>query len=406
MSGSYETLKNWDTRRPKKRLSFWCYFCYLFALGCIIAMARSGVSRGSEALDGMNVLDKVKEDEAPLPCGTCGKMVTNRDKGVWCEICEKWYHSICEDVTPEVYKLLKKEANGLHWFCKGCERGVSKLLKVVTGIQAKVKQIDERIVKMEEVLYQTGEKRLVNHEDVISVSQSFGKDLKSEMDSIFRKIQGELIEVVSKKIGNELKGDMDTAFKKVKDELSAKVNDGQRDEKVVSQLQKELGEMKTKLDHNVKHVKDDVEETLEIERRKLNIVIHGVPDIDAEKDLESVEEIMGEGLHMDFDRHIDKMMRIGRLTEGRPRPLRILLKSIDSKKEILSRAKSLKDSEKFKRMFISPDLTRKQQAYDKELRTQLKKFRDDGETDVRIKFGKIVKNNRGGREEILFQPQI
>jgi hypothetical protein len=57
-------------------------------------------------------------------------------------------------------------------------------------------------------------------------------------------------------------------------------------------------------------------------------------------------------------------------------------------------------------MFISPDLTRKQQAYDKELRTQLKKFRDDGETDVRIKFGKIVKNNRGGREEILFQPQI
>jgi hypothetical protein len=28
----------------------------------------------------------------------------------------------------------------------------------------------------------------------------------------------------------------------------------------------------------------------------------------------------------------------------------------------------------------------------------LKKFPDDGETDVRIKFGKIVKNNRGGRE--------
>jgi len=52
----------------------------------------------------------------------------------------------------------------------------------------------------------------------------------------------------------------------------------------------------------------------------LNIVIHGVPDIDAEKDTESVEEIFTEGLHMDYERHIEKMMRIGRLMEGRPRP--------------------------------------------------------------------------------------
>jgi len=57
-------------------------------------------------------------------------------------------------------------------------------------------------------------------------------------------------------------------------------------------------------------------------------------------------------------------------------------------------------------MFISPDLTRRQQALDKELRMQLKKFHDEGETEVRIKFGKIVKNNRGGREEILYQPLI
>jgi len=66
----------------------------------------------------------------------------------------------------------------------------------------------------------------------------------------------------------------------------------------------------------------------------------------------------------------------------------------------------LKDNEKFKRMFISPDLTRKQQALDKELRIQLKKFHAEGDRCVRIKFGKIVKNNRGGREEILFQPLI
>jgi len=82
------------------------------------------------------------------------------------------------------------------------------------------------------------------------------------------------------------------------------------------------------------------------------------------------------------------------------------LKSIDSKREILSQAKSLKDNDKFKRMIILLDRTRKQQALDKELRMQLKKFRDEGETDVRINFGKIVKNNTGGRDETLFQPLI
>ena len=91
---------------------------------------------------------------------------------------------------------------------------------------------------------------------------------------------------------------MAIAFKEVKDELFAEKNGGNRDEVVFSQLQKDMGEIKIKLDNNVKHVKDDVEETLEIERRKLNIIIHGVPDIDANKDIDSVMEIIGEGLHM------------------------------------------------------------------------------------------------------------
>ena len=144
---------------------------------------------------------------------------------------------------------------------------------------------------------------------------------------------------------------------------------------------------------------------MEIERRKNNIVIHGLPDSDAEKDIEEVIELLNVGLHMDFDRHVEKVVRIGRLTDGKLRPLRAILKSVDSKKEILARAKQLKECEKFKRIFISPDLTRKQQEVNKELRIQLKRTREAGETEAKIKFGKIVKNVRGGREEVLYQPR-
>jgi hypothetical protein len=44
--------------------------------------------------------------------------------------------------------LLKKEAHGVHWYCKGCERGVSKLPKVMLGVQVKVAQLEKRIEKI------------------------------------------------------------------------------------------------------------------------------------------------------------------------------------------------------------------------------------------------------------------
>ena len=208
---------------------------------------------------------------------------------------------------------------------------------------------------------------------------------------------------------------METEIRKVREELQVikqgveKGNREQTDEAEIHKLQKEMGEMKVEIEStvnsSVRHVREDVEETLEIERRKCNLVIHGMPEIDAEKDVESVIEIMTEVLHMDFTGNVDKMQRIGRLVDGKSRPLRVVLKRLDAKKEILARAKMLKEVEKFKRVFICPDLTRKQQERDRELRRQLKAIRDAGETDARIKNGKVIKNLRGGREEILFQIQ-
>ena len=87
-------------------------------------------------------------------------------------------------------------------------------------------------------------------------------------------------------------------------------------------------------------------------------------------------------------------MRVGRLIEGKLRPVRVVIKSLDGKREILARAKHLKEHDKFKRMFISPDLTRKQQEVDKTLRVELKRLREGGEPEAKIKAGKIVKNLR------------
>jgi len=42
--------------------------------------SKSGVRKGSETQEDLNVLEEEKGDEAT--CGTCGKMVMNKDKGI------------------------------------------------------------------------------------------------------------------------------------------------------------------------------------------------------------------------------------------------------------------------------------------------------------------------------------
>jgi hypothetical protein len=159
------------------------------------------------------------------------------------------------------------------------------------------------------------------------------------------------------------------------------------------------------VNNSVRNVKVDVEEALEIERRKCYLVIHGMPETDAEQDVECVMEVMDDVLHIDFTRNVEKVERIWRLVEGRARPLRVMLKQLEGKKEILARAKLLKKGEKFKKMFISPDLTRKQQEKDKELRRKLKLIRETGAMGARIKNRKVIKTRQEGEKLCYFSSQ-
>ncbi len=119
-------------------------------------------------------------------------------------------------------------------------------------------------------------------------------------------------------------------------------------------------------------------------------------------DYQMIEEILKVGLKLDSKRHIEDVCRIGKFVEGKLRPIKVKVKSLESKTEILKRAKQLKEINSFKKVFISPDLTRKQQKVDKDLRDQVKKFKGEGHDNVRIKSGKVVKNDQGGQVVILY----
>ena len=52
------------------------------------------------------------------PCGTCQTKVTDNDNSILCDLCEKWHHTICVNVSNINYEKFKVDPNP--WLCPTC----------------------------------------------------------------------------------------------------------------------------------------------------------------------------------------------------------------------------------------------------------------------------------------------
>ena len=82
--------------------------------------------------------------KAEVKCGDCGNVVSEMDTGIMCEVCDTWHHSKCEGVPDEANAVLQGN-EAMHWYCKGCNKGMTRLLQTMSALQ-------ERQEKMERTL--------------------------------------------------------------------------------------------------------------------------------------------------------------------------------------------------------------------------------------------------------------
>ena len=146
-----------------------------------------------------------------------------------------------------------------------------------------------------------------------------------------------------------------------------------------------------------KQVKEDVkEEAYERERikqRQLNLIVHNLDECeelgdDASKFTEITSDILRiQGVE------VESVTRLGTKTTGRHRLLRVTLKNLKHKKEVLSRAPNLRqvdEEDPYAKVYIRPDLTPKQLEASKNLYEQLKETREQyPEKQFKIVKGKI-----------------
>jgi PHD-finger len=273
-------------------------------------------------------------------CDDCGKLVLDQDKGLQCEACEAWFHANCQGMNEDTYKIVGQAC--IHWFCKTCDKAVSKMFKSIANI--KVRQD-----KMEQTLDKAVQDINTVKAEIIQMS-NLSKELDTKLEII---IEAKLVESVEE-------------LKKSKESEPIMVAGLKRDE---------------------------VLEEIEIEKRRLNLVIMGIKE--ENEDETAVKDLFTVLVGSKAVKAVISVERIGRTQAGKIRPIRVRMINSDSKLDVLKACSDLRKHEEYKKVYISPDLTRKQQEADKLIRDKLKEMRNGGETDIRIKKGKIVKNSSG-----------
>ncbi len=134
-----------------------------------------------------------------------------------------------------------------------------------------------------------------------------------------------------------------------------------------------------------------VEELDQRKKRENNIVIFGLEEsvgsLDDMKryDKEQIVSLAG-SLEVD-DLNIVDTRRLGK--QMGKRPLQVRFHDSKSKLNMIRRSKLLAKNAKYRRVFISPDLTRLQQSQRKEILNELSVRRENGE-DVVIRRNKVV----------------
>jgi hypothetical protein len=230
------------------------------------------------------------------------------------------------------------------------------------------------------------------------------EELRSEM----RSIRGDS---VRKKDFEELRGRFDKMNKEVVgkkevDEVKKSVEElksgGPVKIEIVEEVKKTFAEIissekqKEESDQSMKVREREMEmrmkEVIEREKRKLNVVVMGLPEVSDDNDSVEVRK-MFDALVEEVAVGFQVLGRIGKKGE-KPRPVRVKMIDLEDKRRILFRAKNLKKVNGMEALYIMQDLSKAQQDEDKKLRSEVRRLREAGETNVRISKGVIVIGER------------
>ena len=241
------------------------------------------------------------------------KCHNSTDNVLQCECCILWFCNTCCNIPGDVFCKIG-EIKTLHWFCSTCDSLVMDLLNKSTGTGFISSTIDTAIHK--------------------SLDEAMDQFIKVLTDTTTQ-----LQQSLSKfPVSNE--ESMDTTH---------------------------TSPILTQTTSTASHtVTDVVDEYIDRERRKKNLIIYGLPELECTieeqrrvSDKQQVSNLFSSEFDVSPDL-IQKFIRLGIPKPDKPRLLRVELGDFTTKKNVLRQATKLHTRTTWKKVYISPDLTPKE----------------------------------------------
>jgi len=279
--------------------------------------------------------------------------------------------------------LVASSKNCLHWFCPRCEELVfdshyqagEKLADSLDKLNDRTQSIDQRISENFDKIEQQLLDRIKGMEELL------------EKKSVSDTAQWQLVESRLRKLEER-----PTVIEETQERIEFKVDQLKRniDEPMVQVVQ---GAVEGALQL-------DKEEETEIERRKCNVIIHGVSESHGDNSDQRVEDDLavlaamfqevgvGEVL-------VDSVIRLGKRNtdSAHPRPMKVVLNSVDGKVKLLRNAKKLESKRGWRLVedLHSPRSNTKTKRGKEASCRELKQRKANGEKDLIIFNGKVIR---------------
>ena len=322
--------------------------------------------------------------------GECGKCnVEFKGKGanhaMHCDLCEKWFHLECTDVPEALYKAMSKfEVKAVKWLCDKCDR---TFMESAAELKRKQESMEREMQGMGRQMEELQAKQIEDN-----------RKLKERMDALEAEMVGMKSEI--RDAGRDGKEGRALIVKKPGEK---QLNEGSRVEGASGGEDNEGWQMVNR--KRERELQAQVVETMEREKRKSNIIIMGLNKEMTEKEMEDfIGEMIGTILETE-DVELKVQGRIGKKMDGeKKRPVKVEIRDAAARRKIIQKASNLKKEPKYEKIYVSPDLTRKQQEGDKALRDKVKEFRNQGKEGLKISKGCVVQEGSGGIKEVLYSP--
>ena len=286
-------------------------------------------------------------------CGGCKKTIEDGDEqeggedAILCDgPCGSWFHLGCDKITKREYTFLTATACNIQWYCETCSKRVQDMI------------VNARDIDLQDII-----------------------DKQSEMESRIEKI--EKLEARIEKIEGLLdeQKEVTSRVEKTVTDSYAKVTTKCNAQEVQTMIEQQYKKATTEQPTTIRKARI-VDPN---ENRERNIIIYNAPEGNGRFRQENQDQDkaifkrIAEICEVEIpDGKIDRVIRLGKKTEGKRRPILVALSDVEDKKDIFRNLINLRNSdENIKELTLSNDMTPEERNETKQLLKEARELQDE-----------------------------